>query len=476
MMKTRLRPIVLSTLLLLSTHAISQIEAEKTVLDLEFIKTTLSKEIQKILTETGMPSISIALVKDDKIVWADAFGYTNVKKQFPATKETVYNTGSTFKSVTAMAVMQSADAGKLNLDDPVNRYLQPPIQDLSADGKPVTIRHLLSHHSGLDGPVEIIPLWEKDLPNTLKEIASEITVIEPPGRNYEYCNHCYALAGLIIENVSGKSFQEYLVDHLFKKLDIKTLGPVVPTPEMIEELALPYYIDKNRSHPETQYRFDVFPAGDIYLIPSDMAKFLILHLNEGKFNGETILKPETIEEIHSPQFGSHYGLGVEVHGKGKDIMLEHGGAVPGFMSFFKADVNSKTGVYIVSNCVGSQDPLIAVCDLSLDLLKGKFDGKPLQSFSKKYFKEMILPISILEKYIGEYRLSPDLIVTITLEDKQLYAQKIEDRKVKLIPYAENKFFLKPGYGQIVFSLDGEGRAVGLNYFKYEEVTEAAKIK
>ena len=474
MKKSKLLIILIGIISIFSTYAVAQIESDKTALNMEHVKTTLSNEIQKILTETGMPSISIALVKDDKIVWADAFGYTNVKKQFPATKETVYSTGSTFKSVTAMAVMQLADAGKLNLDDPVNRYLQPPIKDLSADGEPVTIRHLLSHHAGLDGPVEIISLWERDLPRTLKEIASEITVIEPPGHNYEYCNHCFALVGLIIENISGKSFQEYLVDGLFKKLEIHTLGPVVPTPEMIEELALPYFIDKNRSHPLSQYRFDVFPAGDIYLIPSDMAKFLILHLNEGKFKGETILKPETIKEIHSPQFGSHSGLGVEVHGKGKEIMLEHGGAVPGFMSYFKADVNSKTGVYIVSNCVGSQDPLIAVCDLSLDLLKSKFDGKPLQSFAKKYFKEITLPLSVLKKYIGEYRLSPDLILTITLEDKQLFAQKTGEDKVKLIPYEENKFFVKPGYGQVILKLDEKSHAVGLKFIKYEEVTEGIK--
>lgn len=468
--------ILMAMLLFVSAHTLPRTNAGNEVRDLEQVKKILSKEIQKILTETGMPSISFALVSGDRIIWADAFGYANVKKQAPATAATIYSTGSTFKMATAIAVMQLVDAGKCNLDAPVNNYLHNPIKDLSSEGEPVTLRHLLSHHSGLDGPVEIIPLWERDLPNTLAEIASRISVIEPPGRNCEYCNHCFALAGWVIENVSGKSFQEYLVDHLFHKLDINTSGPVIPTPEMIEELALPYFIEKNRPHPEIQYRFDVFPAGDIYLTPSDMAKFLILLLNGGQFNGEMILKPETVKEILTPQFGSIYGLGMEISSGGEETRMEHGGAVPGFLSYFKADIDSKTGVYIVSNCVGSQDPLIALCDLSLDLLKGEFDGKPLPSFAKKSFEEMTLPMNILEKYIGEYRLEADWILTLSLEDKQLHAQKIEDEKVRLIPYAENEFFLKPGYGQIIFELDDAGRAVGLKYFKYEEVAEGIKIK
>src|SRR3954465_3122933 len=98
--------------------------------DLEKTKDVLTGLIQKTLKDTGIPSISIALVRDDRIVWKAAFGCANVRTRTPATPDTLYNVASTFKSVTATAVMQLAEQGKLKLDDPVNRYLgDHPVRD-----------------------------------------------------------------------------------------------------------------------------------------------------------------------------------------------------------------------------------------------------------------------------------------------------------------------------------------------------------
>lgn len=476
-MEYRIVILAMCILLSISNNTRAQKEPIKTQFDLKYIKNILTVEINKILKETGMPSLSIALVKDEKIVFADAFGYVNVKKKVPATLQSVYNTGSTFKVVTSLAIMQLADAGKLNIDEPVNKYLKTPIKDNSDKGEPVTLRHFLSHHSGLGGPDEdFVPLWDRTVPRTLEGIVSQISVLESPGKKYEYVNFCFALAGLIIENISQKSFQDYLVENLFKKLNIETRGPVVPVPEMIEELALPYFIIKNKPYPETQYRIDVFPAGDIYLTSSDMAKFLILLLNEGKYKGETIIKQASIKELESPQFKSKYGFGVEVYKNGNETKLEHGGAVPGYMSYFKINLNSKSGIYIMTNCVGSQDPLIAICDLSLSLLNGKTNMKPLQSFTRKYFDKIALQEKVLEKYIGQYQMADNTIIDITIENKELFAQKTGDDKVQLIPYEEYNFFVKPGEGQFLFRYNEKGDVAGLKLVKYEEVNEGKKIK
>src|SRR6476659_10312740 len=116
--------------------------------DLEKTKTVLTGVIEKTLAENGVPSMSIALVRGDSIVWKAAFGYSNMRSRTPATTETLYSTGSSFKSVTATAVMQLVEPGKLKLDDPINRYLgESPVKDQS--DKPVTFTHILSHWSGL---------------------------------------------------------------------------------------------------------------------------------------------------------------------------------------------------------------------------------------------------------------------------------------------------------------------------------------
>jgi len=137
---------------------------------IERTKQVLTNEIKKILRETGTPSISIALVKADKIIWTAAFGYANVRTKTLADTATIYHTGSSFKLVTATAFMQLVEQGKLALDAPVNKYLvDKPINDRTATGKSVTLRHLLSHHSGLNEIFKMVPLWGRSYPKTLEQ-------------------------------------------------------------------------------------------------------------------------------------------------------------------------------------------------------------------------------------------------------------------------------------------------------------------
>lgn len=467
--------ILLLIFLLITSKSISQLHQLENNFDLERSKKILTKEINKILTETGIPSISLSLIKDDTIIWSEAFGYGNVKKKVPATSATIYSTGSNFKFVTATAIMQLAEAGKLDIDDPINNYLgKSAIDDLSSKGTPVTFRHLLSHHSGLKGPIEIIPVWERKIPKTLEKIASQISTEEPPGINYKYCNHCYALAGLVIEKISGQSFQEYIVKNILEPLQIESKGPVIPTPSMVEELALPYSLNNNQSVPEYQSRFDVFPAGDIYLTGPEMANFLIAQLNEGSFNGQSILKPSSISEMQKSQFKSNYGLGTGVIKIDNKKFLQHTGGVPGFSTFFRVEPASKTGVYIASNAGDVQNILGEIGNLSLKLILGETKIDPLRSFAKKEFKEIQLAKEIQKKYIGKYQLAPNFFITVTQEDTRLYGQATGQGKFELFPYEEDKFFLKIVEAQVQFNSEN-GIVTGLTLFQNGK-TDGKKIE
>jgi D-alanyl-D-alanine-carboxypeptidase/D-alanyl-D-alanine-endopeptidase len=467
--------ILLFGLLLITSKSISQVNQSENNFDLEQSKKILTKEINKIIKETGIPSVSLSLIRGDTIIWSEAFGYANVKKKVPATNSTIYSTGSNFKFVTATAIMQLAEAGKLDIDDPINNYLgESTIDDLSSDGTPVTFRHLLSHHSGLTGPIEIIPVWERKLPKTLEKIASEISTEEPPGINFKYCNHCYGLAGLAIEKISGQSFQEYIVQHILEPLQIESKGPVIPTPSMVEELALPYALENNQSVPEYQSRFDVFPAGDIYLTAREMANFLIAQLNEGSFNGQSILNKSSISEMQKPQFESKYGLGTGVIIIDNKKFLQHTGGVPGFSTFFKAEPASKTGVYIASNAGGVQSILGEIGNLSLKLINGETNIDPLQSFAKKEFKEIQLTEELQKKYIGKYQLAPEFFITVTQEGKRLYGQATGQGKFELFPYEDDKFFLKVVDAQVKFNTEN-GIIIGLTLFQNGK-TDGKKIE
>ena len=343
-------------------------------IDLEHVKRVLTSEIKDILADTGIPSLSIALIRGDRVVWTEAFGYSNVRLKVPATSSTIYSVGSCLKPVTAMAVMQLVDDGKIGLDDPINKHLgDDAVNDLSKDDKPVTIRHLLSHYSGLSVSHEMLPLWKGRRPKSLQQLASELTAEQDPGTTYRYSNSSYALAGLLIEKVSGLSYEQYLVDRILKPLGVKVDGPIHPTPAMIEQMAFPYRVEERKPVPQARYRFDVYPAGDAYLSVPDMARILLTQINEGA----SILSRDSVKEMQTAQFGGDSGMDFGINEFAGDKLLIHAGGVPGFSTKFILSPNAKVGVYVASNAGDAHLVNNIVTQAAIDLLRGRKLGTGL---------------------------------------------------------------------------------------------------
>jgi CubicO group peptidase (beta-lactamase class C family) len=453
-------------------------ESQPSAFDLPRAKEVLSREIQKILLETGIPSISIALVKDDQIVWAEAFGYSNVRTKTPATPETLYCTGSTFKFVTAAAVMQLLEQGKLALDDPVNQYLgDEAIADRSEEEKPVTIHHLLCHYSGLSGPTNTVALWKRDLPMPPSDVVSQIKAVRDPGVKYEYCSPGYALAGYLVERVSGQSYEDYIVEHILRPLGVPTLKPVEPTPAMIEVMALPYRLAQNTAVPEAQVRYDVFAAGDIHLTAADMARFLAAQLNGGSHNGNRVLEAATVKEMQREQFsGGKYGLGTTVAEEEGHTIIAHGGGVPGFNAYSMGDVDTRVGVYLMANASPSLRPMRAIGRLALELLRGETDVQPLPSFVVKEHKEVPVSSEILAKYVGRYEMRPDFVLTITKEEDKMFVQATGQSRAQIFPMSDSEFFLKVVDAQITFNRDKSGKVTGATLHQNGQDNPAKRVE
>jgi CubicO group peptidase (beta-lactamase class C family) len=333
MTRRYLRQLGIMVLLVLPRSAVI---AQNGRFDLENTKSVLTGVIEKTLADNGVPSMSIALVRGDSIVWKAAFGYTNMRTRAPATTETLYSTGSSFKSVTATAVMQLAEQGKLRLDDPINRYLgESQVHDQS--DKPVTFTHILSHWSGLKNGAETQPIWGRKLPKTLEDMTSALSSVRPPETKWEYNNFAYGTAGLLVQKISGIEYEKYMVDNVLKPLGVTTPHPVYPSPDMVERMALPYKAGGSfgKPEPEVQVHFDVYPAGDIYLTAEDMARYLAAQLNGGVFHGKRILSEESVREMHKPRFGGDYGFGFwMVHDSATGhTLIHHGGAIGGQRAF-----------------------------------------------------------------------------------------------------------------------------------------------
>lgn len=433
--------------------------------DLDHTKEVLEKLIEQELA-TGVASISIALVKGDEVVWTAAYGYANVYTKTPATPETIYVTGSTFKSVTATAILQLVEQGKCKLDDPVNQYLGD-VQIDDNEERPVTIRHILSHTSGLTAGARTVNLWQRTLPATLEEMTKKLKSIRPVEEKYEYNNFAYGMAGLLVEKISGMSYEDYVVKKILAPLGVKTAYPIEPNAVMVERMALPYVkTPKGTPLPVSQVRYDVYPAGDVYLTAEDMVRFLAAHLNGGEFQGARILNRKSVKEAHTKQFFD-YGLGWSL-GESEDghTVIQHGGGVPGFKTSMAGDVDAKVGVYIMSNS-GDTRPIAMA---ALTLLRGEAYVPPGER------KEIPLDAAKLTGFPGVYELTPQFKITITNEDGHLFAQATGQGKLALFPESEIKFFIKVVDAQITFNRDASGKVSSLTLHQNGRDQTAKRIR
>lgn len=425
--------------------------------DLAQASAILTALIEQRLRDTGVPSISIALVRDDEIIWTAAFGYSNVRTRTPASPDTLYNAASTFKAVTATAVMQLVEQGKLELDAPANQYLgDHPVRDRIQSEKPVTVAHLLSHWSGLTswpgrGEASMKPIWSREVPYTLERVASELYSIRPPEAKFEYNNYAYGVAGLLIERVSGLEYERYVVDHILAPLGIETPHPVFPNAEMVEMMALPYEVrgESGPPKPAPQVLTDVYPAGGTaYLTAADMARFLGAHLNGGVFQETRILSRESVQAMHVPRSGGNYGFGFRVRKTARGTtMIRHTGRMPGMSSMMLGDVDDRVGVYYMTNAL--DDRFGDIAEVALSLLRGEPYPPPER-------RAIRVDPAILERYVGTYELD-GAIFSVTLEGGSLWLQK-NRKKGELLAETPEMFFLRGDPATVSFEMTPSGRA------------------
>ncbi|HEY5758170.1 MAG TPA: serine hydrolase domain-containing protein, partial [Steroidobacter sp.] len=219
----------------------------------------------------------VVIVKDGEVLLEKGYGYDDVEKRRPVEAgRTLFRAGSVSKLFTETAVMQLVEQGKLDLDAPVDKYLDFKIPE--AFGKPVTMRNLITHTGGFEEAVR--ELMHSD-PNKFPSLGDFVKRsppirIFPPGEVPSYCNYCLALAGYVIERVSGETFDDYLDHHIFEPLGMQHSTFRQPLPEKFQaDMSKGYH---QASAPPLYFELvGPAPAGSISATGSDMARFMIAH-------------------------------------------------------------------------------------------------------------------------------------------------------------------------------------------------------
>jgi CubicO group peptidase (beta-lactamase class C family) len=376
---------VIVTLLFSTTVSTAQ------TIDVERVVAELEPEIQRTLLAGNIPSASVALVAGDRVIWSNAYGYSNLWARTPATPSTVYLIGSTFKAMSTVALLQQMEKGKFKLDDRVNDYLT----DFKIQGEdpqhPVTFRHLLTHTSGLPGDFGGFPVWGDTVPPSLDEyLRKSLKVTKPPMTEVVYSNMAYTLIGYLVQKFSGVPYKQYIQENIFKPMEMDSTA-FEPRPDMEERLSIPYRFD-----PATQTQMaavrvkaSVWPAGIVYGTVLNQANWLITNLNGGVFKEKRLISQQTMEQMFTRQHDQFKGTiegiwGNETAGFGLtwwtqvrdgDRYFAHSGSVQGYTAFLLGNRDRKLGFAILTNGNRSHPHLIKLADRALDLLK-KYTSAP----------------------------------------------------------------------------------------------------
>jgi CubicO group peptidase (beta-lactamase class C family) len=324
------------------------------------------------LHRADIPGAVLVVVKDGKILFAKGYGYADVKTKRPVDPATtIFRPGSVSKLFTWTAVMQLVQAGKIDLDADVNKYIDFTIPPF--DGKPVTMRNLMTHSSGFEETVRDLLVDRQDqvLPIDVYLKRRLPERIFPPGEVIAYSNYGATLAGYIVQRVSGEKFEDYIAKHIFTPLGMLHSTFVQPLPANLAPLMATGYLDASAGKTKPFEYVDTAPAGSSSSTGIDMAHFMLAYLDGGTYNGYAMLKPATIKEMWTPQVAPEKGLPSFDLGfyqddfNGLDI-IGHGGDTVAFHSDLHLIPSKGIGFFVSFNSPGKEG---AVEDVRNNLFK-----------------------------------------------------------------------------------------------------------
>lgn len=358
--------------------------------------------IEKILRDWNVPGCGIGIVVKDKLIFAKGYGYRNMEKKLPVTSSTLFQIASNTKLFTATSVGFLVEEGKLDWDKPIKKYV-PQIEfyndELNAN---VTIRDMLSHRTGISRHDNI---WYKS-DFTRQQLFDRIKYLEPSiplRQGYLYNNLMYAASGQIVEILSGQTWEEFVRNRIFTPLNMSHSMFVVEDMQKQADYMTPYYEKRDTNillpYPFYTKQQGLGPAGAIISSIDDLSNWLIVQMNDGKFNGKLVIPSSIIKETMQPaipsssvpgkyyeNLNSIYGMGRSTSSYKGHYRTQHGGAIGGIysnISFMPAD---SIGVIVFTNGAHASSLPGIITNIVYDKLLGLSETQWSERNLKDYLK------------------------------------------------------------------------------------------
>ncbi len=411
--------------------------------------------VTEAMKEWKVPGLAISIVKDGEVIYSQGYGYRDKEKKLKVTPETLFAIGSCSKAFTAASMGILVDEEKLEWNKPARKYLPSfKLKDAFISER-VTVLDLVCHRSGL--PRHEF-MWygstatREELFNRLQylELSRDIRA------SFQYNNLMFMTAGYMVGKIAGTTWEDFVKERIFTPLDMKNSNFSVEDSEKAPDFSFPYW-KKDEDVLKIPFRNidTIGPAGSINSNVTDMANWLLLNLNKGKFGEKQIISEVSLKEIHSPQFimsrnlqedlfYSMYGLGWVITAYRGHLLLTHGGGIDGFLAHVSFMPEENIGIVMLTNL--SPHPLTRIIPFNIyDRLLG-LDQIP-----------WIERVHEQEKKAEE-------------EAEKAQKKKDEDRVLNTTPSHPPEALVgeyeNPGYGVFSVVKDGDGLKAKYNSFEF----------
>lgn len=317
------------------------------------------------LAAMPVPGMAVGVVHDGELVYARGFGKADIDTGRDVDTDTVFRIGSISKTFVAIALLQLRDQGLLELDDPCERHLTDWRVE-SAGPRPITLRDMLTHTSGIGEARGVSDLWrpggrlawdssKRPLPDLPSYYEGGFSAEVPAGTKWAYANHAFGTLGHVIECVSGQPFAQYMMDNVFTPLGMDS-SDFLRSEHVADRLAQGYKPSRLRGLKEVEYRDIVIPAaGSIFSTVNDMGRYVAAVVGEGANGHGRVLKEDSFAELFEPQWrlderlDFEQGLAFMLGNMGGHRVVHHGGGWHGFISFMIAAPEQDVGVVAFTN-------------------------------------------------------------------------------------------------------------------------------
>ena len=474
-----------------------------------FVKDSIDNYISKALRDWEIPGLSVCIVKNGKVVLMKGYGVKEFGTTDKVDENTLFMIGSNTKAFTATAIATLDAENKLSLDDKVTKWMPSFKLDNKAAGEQAIVRDLLCHRIGFRTFQGDFTYWTSNL--TRKEVIEKmahIKAVYPFRTKWGYTNAAFLTAGEIIPAVTGKQWEDYIKEKIFMPLGMNnTLALSRDFPNATNK-AVPYTMDKGKIVKIPYCLIDnLAPAGSIASSASDMSRWVMMQLDNGKYDGKEIVPQKAIQSIRYPNSimgnGSTifnksnftlYGLGLELQDYESRRIVSHTGGVNGYVSSVTMIPQEKLGIIVLTNT--DQNALYEA--LKWEILDA-YLGLPYRNYSKVYLDFtrnqrkneaaankkltdsvalMIKPSLPLAAYTGDYFNDVYGKMKVVLEDNEL-RMRFEHHPAfyaKLGALGGNRFycaFTDPEFGTAVFPfnvVNGKVKGVTVKVADFVEYT------